>query len=77
MEKLEVGMSCDVVIITCDLEYPMDTNLFKVGGFTIKTGNLALLNGESDLFKHSENQKLFISNTRCTKVGKLTIKSLK
>lgn len=76
MEKLKVGQSFEVVEVTDCNEYDTAPNLFKVGGQTLGKGNLALVNGDSEMFK-GQNEFLFLNKRRKKPIGKLTITSLK
>lgn len=69
-------MSFDVIEVICNLEYSTAVDLFKKGGFTLKTENTALINGTSPYFK-GENKFLFLNKRRYKEFGKLTITKVK
>lgn len=69
-------MSFEVIEVICNMEYPTVVDLFKKGGFTLKTENTALINGTSPHFK-GENKFLFLSERRYKEFGKITITKVK
>lgn len=69
-------MSFKVVEVICNLEYPMAEDLFKKGGFTLKDGHVALINGTSPYFK-GESKFMFLNERRSKEFGKLTITKVK
>lgn len=70
-------MSFDVIEVICNMEYSdVADDIFKKGGFTLKTGDLALINGTSPYIK-GENKFLFLNKRRYKEFGKLTITKVK